>query len=359
MRAPAWFLGALALWCALARVETPAKLAKTYADAIHEINEHHLHAPGKVKEDELARELPAAARKAFDALIAIKSGDQLVDALVVAAEAAADLDLETDFAAAQTRLEALDLKAGQRVGRLVSRERFVVRGTGGLGPDYVAHFADVFEAILGAYDEVFGFAEWSKVPGKKLRVLVHLEAKVESKPHFAPEFAYHSQIDFPVDDAKALKSPTDDGKFLLYGLCHELGHVIAMWGDAKHEADFHAWAHYCGVVIVEHLASDAKAKKLLEDLRDAHWRTLAIERNENKTAKPSLADKPGVMALLIALHDAVGPKAIGAALNALDAQDRHLRINSVRYYEFADLKGALLKLAANDKQKKAILELLP
>ena len=359
MRALASLLGVFAIWAAQPRVETPAKLAATYADAVREINEQHARSPGKAKEDELAKSLPAAARKAFDALIAIKSGDQLVDALVVVADAAADLDLETDFAAARARIEVLDAKAAERVGRLVSRERFVVRGTGGLGDAYLAHFADVFDAILGAYDDVFGFAEWSKVPGKKLRVLVHLEPKIVAPPHFAPEFPFHSQIDFPVDDKDALKSPTADGKFMFYGLCHELGHVIAMWGDREHEEDHHAWAHYCGVVIVEHLAGDAKAKKVLEDLRDAKWRTLAIERDASKAAVPSLADKPGVMALLVALHDAVGPKAIGAALNSLDSADKHLRINSVRYYSFADLEAALLKLAANDKQKKAIRELWP
>ena len=37
-----------------------------------------------------------------------------------------------------------------------------------------------------AYDEVFGFAEYSKVPGKKLRVRVHLEERITRPPHFAP-----------------------------------------------------------------------------------------------------------------------------------------------------------------------------
>lgn len=354
-----WLAVALLSLCPLAARESPKKLAATYADAVRDLNEKHARSPGKETEAELAKSLPAGARNAFAALLAIKSGDELVDALAVAVDAAADLDLAKDFEDARARLETLASDRAKVVGRLVSRPRFVVRGTGGLDAKYLEHFADVLDAILRAYDDVFGFAEWSKVPGKKLRVLVHLEPKIERPPHFAPEFPYHSQIDFPVDDASALKSPTPDGKFLFYGLCHELGHVIAMWGDTKNEEDHHAWAHYCGVTIVEHLSKDAKAKSLLDDLTDVRWRSLEKERAGAEKTKPSLADTDSVMALLIALHDAAGPKSIGAAINALDAGDKRLRVNKVRYYTFAELRDALVKLAAHDKQKKAIRELIP
>jgi hypothetical protein len=354
------WLALVLLWlCPLAARESPKSLAETYAAAIDDVNAKHARSPGKTTEAELAKNLPVAARNAFTALLAVKSGDELLDALCMAADAAADLDFAKDFEDARARLESLAPDRAKIVGRLVSRPRFIVRGTGGLDAKYLEHFADVLDAILGAYDDVFGFAEWSKVPGKKLRVLVHLEPKIERPPHFAPEFPYHSQIDFPVDDASALKSPTSDGKFLFYGLCHELGHVIAMWGDTKNEEDHHAWAHYCGVTIVEHLANDAKSKKLLDDLNDVKWRSLEKERDGAKKTKPSLAENVGVMALVIALHDTVGPKTIGAAINALDAQDKRLRVNKVRYYTFTELRDALVKLAANDKQKKAIRELLP
>ena len=65
-------------------------------------------------------------------------------------------------------------------------------------------------------------------------------------------------------------------------------------------------------------------------------------------------------ATFITLHDRVGPKAIGAAINALDAEDKRTRINRVRYYKFEELKKALLAVVAKDKDKqKAVEELLP
>ena len=42
------------------------------------------------------------------------------------------------------------------LGVALARERFLLRGLGGLDTEYLEHFADAFEAILVAYDEVFG-----------------------------------------------------------------------------------------------------------------------------------------------------------------------------------------------------------
>jgi len=81
-------------------------------------------------------------------------------------------------------------------------------------------------------------------------------------------------------------------------------------------------------------------------MRDARWKSLALERAllANQVA-PSLKDQPGVMALLITLHDSAGTKAIGAALNRLDAQNKEKRVNQVRYYTFSDFEKALIETA--------------
>lgn len=335
----------------------PAKLAQSYADALRQINVQHAKSPGKALEDELAKLVPDKARSAFDALLKVKAHDELVAALVRAAEAAADLDLEKDFEAARGRVLALDQAAAEQLGVLVSRPRFVVRGTQGLDVRYCEHFADVFEAVLSGYDELFGFEEYSKLPGKKLRVLVHLEPRIERPPHFAPQFEFHSQIDFPVSDAAALRSPTPDGKFLFYGLCHELGHVVAMWGTTSNEEDHHAWAHYTGVAVVEHLAKDRARAKLLDGLDDVKWRSLDKEREAAKSIAPGRGSREAVLALWIALHDELGPKALGDALDRLDARDQRLRVNRVRYYSFAEFEKSLLDGLKEPARRKRVSEL--
>jgi hypothetical protein len=127
--------------------------------------------------------------------------------------------------------------------------------------------SDAFDEVLDAYEHTFGFHELSKVPGKKLRLRVHLVPEITKPPHFAPQFAWHSEIDYPVISATDFASPTKKGQFLLYGLAHELGHVVAMWAPTTVEdADHHAWAHYCGATIVEDLAARRGDSPALKDL---------------------------------------------------------------------------------------------
>jgi hypothetical protein len=337
----------------------PPDLAKVYVEAVRELNEKHARAPGKETEEELAKKLPAAATKALEGLLAAKPSEDLGAALESVCDAAADLDRAGDFDRIRARLAELEPARADQLDRLLSRPRFVLRGENGVGESYLEGFARVFDGILDAYDEVFGFEQWSKVPGKKLRVRVHRVDAITAPPHFAPEFPYHSEIDFPVADVGSFSSPTADGKFLFYGLCHELGHVIAMWGDPRREADHHAWAHYTGVAIVEHLSSQKDAPDWMKPLRDVQWRSLAKEREAAKDVEPSLEKRENVLALLLALHERLGPRAIGEALNRLDREDRRLCVNRVRYYEFADLKTALLAATKAKERVAAIRELLP
>jgi hypothetical protein len=333
----------------------PAQDAATYADAIAKINDAHVRQPGKATEADLGKSIPATAKSALQRLLASQPAPELAPALLRAGEAALDLDQMADFEALRKSLTAVAPDTAAKLGAAVSRARFIVRGIGALDPACLEDFANVFDGVLAGYDEVFGFKEFSKVPGKKLRVRVHLEAAITKPPHFGPEFPWHSEIDFPVMDGAKFSSPTGDGKFLFYGLCHELGHVIAMWGDLKTMEDQHAWAHYTGVVLVEYLAEKAADKPWMAALRDARWRSLKLERAlADNQVPPSLhGTYGGVMALLIALHDGVGPKAIGAALNRLDEQKKNRRVNQVRYYSFADFRHALEEVAPDKKTEIA------
>ena len=339
----------------------PQADADAYIKVIAKINDDHAAKPGTENESALSAKLPVTASTALRRLLAARDSPELAKLLVSCGEAALDLDRIEEFTEVRKRLTTLSPDTvDTALGDAVSRPRFIIRGIGKFEPEYLSKFADMFDAILKAYDEVFAFKEFSKVPGKKLRVRVHLEKEIKNPPHFAPEFPWHSEIDFPVVDAAAFASPTPQGQFLLYGLCHELGHVIAMWGDLKTMEDHHTWAHYTGVAVVEQLAAGGAGVPFLESARDLRWRSLKIERElpENKVA-PSLQSKEGVMALLVALHDRVGGRAIGEAMNQVDAKNTGRRVNHVRYYAFADLRKALLATLTDDSKRKAVTELFP
>jgi hypothetical protein len=333
--------------------------AARYVQAIGKINEDHARNPGKELEESMSKKLPADAKSALQRVLQAKPAPTLAPVLVQCGEAALDLDLSEDFNAIRSRLEAVAPGEAKKLGRVVSRPRFMVRGIGDFADGYLEQFANVFDAILGAYDEVFGFAEFSKVPGKKLRVRLHLEPEIKQPPHFAPEFPWHSEIDFPVSDPAEFRSPTPRGQFLFYGLCHELGHVIAMWGDLQTMEDHHSWAHYTGVAIVEHLANKLKGGPLLQSISDVRWRSLENERKLPANQVPaSMQSAPGVMRLLLDLNDSAGPRAIGDAINFLDRENKSRRVNRVRYYRFADFRRALDATLKDDAKKKAALALM-
>ena len=334
--------------------------ASRYVDSIDKINAAHARSPSRTTEDELMRKIPQTAVRALDRVLKASPSPETAAALFRCGEAALDLAALEHFERISARLREVDPESAARLGDAVARKRFIVRGIGDFEPRYLEGFADLMSAILDAYDEVFGFKEWSKVPGKKIRIRLHLEEKITRPPHFAPQFPYHSEIDMPVIDPTGLRSPTPQGHMMFYGLCHELGHLIAMWGDRGNMEDHHAWAHYTGVVIVEHMATTKEYESFLADLRDVRWRSLTLERKKTEhQIPPSTKDRAGVMALLIKLHDAAGTKAIGGALNLMSDKGMGHRVNHVRYYRFRDLKRALTHMVEDRQTENVIGEIFP
>ena len=88
--------------------------------------------------------------------------------------------------------------------------------------------------------------------------------------------------------------------------------------------------------------------------------SLTMERKKpENTIAPSATNKPGVMSLLIKLHDLAGPALIGEAMNRMDDKDAGHRINHVRYYSFSDLKKALGEVCDDRERRETIREVFP
>lgn len=350
----AWF----ALRTPVATVQVDSrKLADAYVAAVEVVNEEHARKPTVDDESLLAAKLPKAAAAKVGELIEARD-EHAAESLARAAEAALDLDRIDDFDKLRAELAKRDAERAKKLGIAISKPRYLLRGTDGVERAGLERLSEVLDLVLDAYADVFGFQSWSKLPGKKLRVRAHLVERIDRPPHFAPQFPWHSEIDFPVVDAGDFRSPTADGKFQFYGLCHELGHVIAMWGDTQNEEDRHAWAHYTGVVIVEHLSKGSR-RKALDGLDDVRWRSLELERKRLADAKvePGRKDRDSVLALLCALHELVGPRAIGDALIALERADELERVNRVRYYRLDALAKALGRAKGASKHAAKLREL--
>lgn len=332
------------------------KLADAYVAAVQAVNEEHARKPTVEDESLLAAKLPKTAGAKIGELIDARD-EHALESLTRAAEAALDLDRLDDFDKLRAEVAKRDAVAARKLGIAISKPRYLLRGTDGVERAGLERLSEVLDLVLDAYAEVFGFQAWSKLPGKKLRVRAHLVERIDRPPHFAPQFPFHSEIDFPVVDASDFRSPTADGKFQFYGLCHELGHVIAMWGDQQNEEDRHAWAHYTGVVIVEHL-SKGPQRKALDGLGDVRWRSLELERKRLAEAKvePGRKDRDSVLALLCELDQLLGPRAIGDAIVALERAGEVARVNRVRYYRLDAFAKALGRAKGASKHAAKLRE---
>ena len=325
-----------------------AALVEEFGKAVEKVNAKHAGKPGKATEADLRDRLPKKLLLGLDGLLAMEDSPEKWQALRGYGEAAAELALGDELERIEAALREGAPEAAAAFGHWIDRPRFLMHAAG-VRDEFAEEFAGVFEGVLSGYDRTFAITEFSKVPGKKIRLLLHMEEK-PGPPHFAPQYRWHSTIDFPISNDEAFTSPTADGKFLFYGLCHELGHVIAMWGDRGNEEDHHAWAHYTGIVVVEACSDEKWAKKL----RDVRWRSVDVEEKELADLAPSFADRKGVLKLLLALHELVGAPGIGAALNRMDEREMGHRINHVRYYSMADLEGALVSVARSKKEAARI-----
>jgi hypothetical protein len=97
-------------------------------------------------------------------------------------------------------------------------------------------------------------------------------------------------LSLSMPSAQKLAPPAQSGAFVLYGLCHELGH-LAMYRTLKERdwlsgAGAEGWAHYAGSVVVDQVY-EAKGQKVWSEPYD--YRADGTQRLEKqlKASKPS------------------------------------------------------------------------
>ena len=120
----------------------------------------------------------------------------------------------------------------------------------GVPKTHAAAVANVLSAAREAHAKEFGFA----LPET-------IRASVECGPGSASRLFTDGEdrVFLSLPSADRMMRPSKSGTFVLYGLCHELGHV-GMYGILKDRdwmtsAAAEGWAHYAGSVVVDRLAA--------------------------------------------------------------------------------------------------------
>lgn len=329
------------------RIPHPALAA--FAQSIKDLHAQAIRSKKPWTETDLQKKVPSKFLALEKQIAGVRDPAKRAEALAHLALLHAEIAWTERIAPIHEMLVDLDPRLAERLGTFDASEHFIVR-TVGVNPKWGKAALTLGEAVRQGYSTVFGFDEISKVPGKRIRVLVHVDASHKGhRLFFHPTPLYHGEM--------RLLAPTEESLTLsgrariVYGFCHELGHMVAMWGEyGKVEDDKHAWAHYTGSLIVE---------AVYDSLGNEPWPTwTAFQRRVSGKARllkeidgkaPGRGDADAVAALFYALGEELGTTSYGAAWKWLDEKKRIRRVNNVPYLWLDDLRDALLATSPADK----------
>ena len=323
-----------------------------FAKAVRDVHAKAMRTRKPWKEAELLERVPSKFLKLEARFAKIKDPTKRARALAELALLYADLAHVDGIGPIVDSLQELDSDLAARLGHFEASENFLVRVVGA-DRKWAGAALRLAEAARDGYLERFGFTAISKVPGKKIRILIHVDPMhSKSRLYFHPSPPYHGEMRYEVADENSL---TRAGKQrLVYGFCHELGHMVAMWGQFNRvEDDKHAWAHYTGCLVVE---------DVYEKLGNEPWPTwTAFQRRasgearllkqiEGKTA--GTGSYESILKLFHEIGTEFGTKAYGKAWEWLAAKKRFRRIHHVPYLWLRDLQEALLHVVPRNEAAK-------
>ena len=182
-----------------------------------------------------------------------------------------------------------------------------------------------------------------------MRLLIHVDpARSRPRLYFHPSPRYHSELRYEISSETQL---TLGGKQrIVYGFCHEFGHMVAMWGDRKTEDDKHAWAHYTGSLVVE---------AVYDELGNAPWPTwTAFQRRASGKARllrqidgttSGTGDYESILKLFHSLGEEFGTETYGQAWRLLAKKKRFRYTNRVAYLWLRDLQAAFAQLVPKNQ----------
>jgi len=297
------------------------------------------------------KEKPAAKKTSA----AAPAGATGLDAMAIA-EARAEYDAleEKEDAPGMTKLVAdLAKKAPDAVGDLgkaIATTHVLVRYAG-VPDEYAKAVAALYEACDASLRKRFGFG-CGVSPMEAKRLHVHLFA---GEGRNLSLWTSPGSTKFPLivntmpTWERGLSPPGKGGPHIVYGLCHELGHVLAGWEDDRHQ-----WAHYLGSMLLEDVAA-ALGEKTWPQPYDYKAEGMARFLAQIKDAAPDRSTDAGVARILYDAGQAFGPAIWGKAVAWVKTNRQGKPFQATRLYTFDDLRDALLASACDPAKVKALL----
>jgi hypothetical protein len=211
-------------------------------------------------------------------------------------------------------------------------------------PDaYARAVADLYECCHAILKDQFGMeAGFCVVPGRRLHVHILAEKEQSLKLWTSP-----ANEEFPLVTntmptwERGLSPPEEGGPHVVYGYCHELGHVLMGWKDSRHQ-----WAHYLGSVLVDEVA-DKLGDSVWPKPYDYYAEGMARFKKAIQGKTPGRDTDEGAARIYYEVEKIFGRKIWGKALHWIRENREGETFNAIRLYCLDDLKEALLDLGCD------------
>ena len=143
------------------------------------------------REEDLRKQVPRKYLALEKRYAKIKNPSQRALALAQLALIYTELAWVKRIRAIRKKLVTLDTDLAERLGQFEESDHFFVRVVG-TDPKWGKSALKLGEAARAGYLKVFGFRTISKVPGKKIRVLIHVDPSLKTRLYFHPTPLYLS-----------------------------------------------------------------------------------------------------------------------------------------------------------------------
>jgi hypothetical protein len=179
----------------------------------------------------------------------------------------------------------------------------------GFDVSYALAWASVCEVCYEGYVEIYGLDALTLASSEAVEVRLAREAR--ARPSLS---AYGGRITFRGDETHLLP-PAEGGANNIYGICHEIGHLVFPIDDLYY---FEAWADYAAAYRIipyvwERLGENAWPQPYDYLVNDGPADIL--QRVEDGASRTDLlGDHYRAVAVLIAVDDTYGPQVIGQAI---------------------------------------------
>jgi hypothetical protein len=216
---------------------------------------------------------------------------------------------------------------------------------------YARAVARIYESCQAILKEKWGVEQgFCVMPGKRLHVHICAERGGSLSLFTSPgSTRYPLVVNNMSDWESGLAPPDQGGPHVVYGYCHELGHVLMGWEDSRHQ-----WAHFVGSRLLEDVV-DRLGEKTWPKPYDYRSEGMARYMAKIEGASPGRDSDEGTARIFYEVGEAFGLEIWGKVLTWIREHREGKPFHALRLYKLDDIRDALLDLECDESRVMKIL----